>query len=149
MQTPAERTAQILKELDIATVTVVTDFLSAVRETTVASIERTYKKQWVGESTIDYILTVPAIWSDSAKNIMIQAAEAAGFGAHRNGFHLISEPEAAAAYTLKAIQPNNLNQGDTFVVCDAGGGTVDLISYNILRTSHPLEVSESVKGTGK
>jgi hypothetical protein len=33
---------------------------------------------------------------------------------------LISEPEAAAVYTLKAIQPNNLSVGDNFVVCDAG-----------------------------
>lgn len=37
---------------------------------------------------------------------------------------LISEPEAAAVYTLKAIQTNALNVGDNFVVCDAGGGTV-------------------------
>lgn len=38
---------------------------------------------------------------------------------------MISEPEAAAVYTLKAIQPNHLNIGDNFIVCDAGGGTVE------------------------
>jgi len=45
-------------------------------------------------------------------------------GVDGKGIRLISEPEAAAVYTLKAIQPNNLSVGDSFVVCDAGGGTV-------------------------
>jgi hypothetical protein len=58
---------------------------------------------------VEYILTVPAIWTDAAKSHMIKAAEDAGFGAHRVDFHLVSEPESAASYTLKAIQPNNLS----------------------------------------
>jgi len=45
-------------------------------------------------------------------------------GVDGKGIRLISEPEAAAVYTLKAIQPNSLSVGDNFVVCDAGGGTV-------------------------
>jgi hypothetical protein len=40
---------------------------------------------------------------------MVQAAKAAGYGNHRVDFNLVSEPEAAAAYALKVIQPNNLN----------------------------------------
>jgi hypothetical protein len=38
----------------------------------------------------------------------------------RHELQLISEPEAAAVYTLKAIQPNHLKIGDNFIVCDAG-----------------------------
>ncbi|KAF8247963.1 hypothetical protein K440DRAFT_583997 [Wilcoxina mikolae CBS 423.85] len=53
---------------------------------------------------------------------MVQAVHAAGFGTHRVDFHLVSEPEAAAAYCLKKIQPNDLKRGDTFIICDAGGG---------------------------
>ena len=68
---------------------------------------------------VEWVLTVPAVWSDSAKNATLQAAERAGMGKAKN-LKLISEPEAAAVYTLKAIQPNNLNVGDNFVVCDAG-----------------------------
>lgn len=37
--------------------------------------------------------------------------------------------------------------GDAFVLCDAGGGTVDLISYEITNLD-PLEFRELVKGTG-
>lgn len=62
---------------------------------------------------------------------------------------LITEPEAAALFTLEDIKYRglevrdhafvwpflllltNLQTGDAIVVCDAGGGTVDLISYEI------------------
>jgi hypothetical protein len=38
--------------------------------------------------------------------------------------------------------------GQTFVVCDAGGGTVDLISYKIEQVSPRLVVKEATSGTG-
>lgn len=50
-------------------------------------------------------------------------------------------------YTLTAIQPNILKLNDNFVVCDAGGGTVDLITYKVTQLS-PLQVEESVVGSG-
>ena len=40
-----------------------------------------------------------------------------------------------------------LKVGDAFVLSDAGGGTVDLISYEITRLD-PLELRELVPGTG-
>lgn len=106
--TPAQKTAQTLQELRIPPVTVVSDFLKSVLEITTASIERTYDSRFVCDSMVEYVLTIPAIWSDSAKALTVQAAESAGFGIHRDDFNLVSEPESAAAYTLKAIQPNNL-----------------------------------------
>lgn len=129
--TPADKTAQMLEHIGIEPVAVVTDFLTSVRELTIASIEQTYDTEWVRNSKIQYILTVPAIWSDSSKEKMIQAAKDAGFGIHRTDFYLVSEPEAAAgayhynsilkvymliihpAYTLKAIQPHEINVGQT------------------------------------
>lgn len=68
---------------------------------------------------VQFVLTVPAVWSDSAKDATLKAAEKAGMG-KRHELQLISEPEAAAVYTLKAIQPNHLKIGDNFIVCDAG-----------------------------
>lgn len=41
----------------------------------------------------------------------------------------------------------NLNIDDNYVVCDAGGGTVDLITYRVADNS-PLRLEESVRGTG-
>ena len=106
--TPAQRTALKLRQSNLTPVAVVTDFLAAVRETALASIEGTYGSEWTRTARKEYVLTVPAIWSDTAKSLMVKAAQDAGFGVHRVDFNLISEPEAAAAYTLRAIQPNNL-----------------------------------------
>lgn len=60
---------------------------------------------------------------------------------------MISEPEAAAVYSLKMTPPKGLKVGSNFVVCDAGGGTVDLIAYKVT-SLYPLLVEESAVGTG-
>lgn len=60
---------------------------------------------------------------------------------------LIKEPEAAALYTLRDLG-FSLQVGDVFVTCDAGGGTVDLISYEVEEISPRLKLKELVPGTG-
>ncbi|KAL4747143.1 hypothetical protein BDW72DRAFT_209839 [Aspergillus terricola var. indicus] len=92
-----------------------------------------------------FILTVPAVWSDKAKDATLRAAVDAGVDMKH--IYLVSEPEAAALYTLRAIQPNTVAANDVFTVCDAGGGTVDLISYKI-KTLEPLVLVEVVEGMG-
>jgi hypothetical protein len=61
---------------------------------------------------------------------------------------LIKEPEAAALYTLHVLQDRALAVGDALVICDAGGGTVDLISYEITKLAPKLELKELVPGKG-
>ncbi|PYH98153.1 actin-like ATPase domain-containing protein [Aspergillus ellipticus CBS 707.79] len=95
---------------------------------------------------IRFVLTVPAVWSDKAKDSTLLAAVKAGISAQ--DISLVSEPEAAALYSLRAIQPNAIAKNDVFIVCDAGGGTVDLISYQI-RELEPLALVEVVKGAGR
>ncbi|PYI00230.1 actin-like ATPase domain-containing protein [Aspergillus sclerotiicarbonarius CBS 121057] len=93
-----------------------------------------------------FILTVPAVWSDKAKNSTLRAATKAGIPPQ--DVSLVSEPEAAALYSLRATQPNSIAKNDVFIVCDAGGGTVDLISYQITKLE-PLTLREVVKGAGR
>ncbi|KAF8245501.1 actin-like ATPase domain-containing protein [Wilcoxina mikolae CBS 423.85] len=145
--TPAHDTAHTLENLKISPVTVVSDFLRLVRDITKTSINRTYGAEFVRGSKVEYVLTIPAIWSNLARARMVEAAEIAGFGSHRAEFNLIGEPESAAVYALKEIQANALKKGDTFIVCDAGGGTVDLIAYKILQME-PLRLDEIVSGCG-
>lgn len=59
----------------------------------------------LGGMVIDRLLL--QVWSDSAKAQTLHAAEVVGLGT-KNNLRLISEPEAAAVYSLKAIQPNML-----------------------------------------
>lgn len=144
---PAVKTAAELRRLGIQPVEVIQDFLSAIRKIVCENMENTYHREFVADSKVEYVITIPAIWSDSAKALMVQAARKAGYGQHRVDFHLLSEPEAAAAHTLKVIQPHDFKADDTFIICDAGGGTVDLISYRI-QSLDPLRVDEVVSGTG-
>lgn len=133
-----------IQRLNTTPMQVVADFLAEVRKILVKSVEQTYLMEDIPIMTI---ITIPAIWNDMAKDLMVQAAVKAGFGVHRLDFQLISEPEAAAAYTLKGSDAVNLCVGDSFVICDAGGGTVDLISYKITG-QRPLRLEEVVRGSG-
>ncbi|KAI7902034.1 uncharacterized protein BX663DRAFT_511512 [Cokeromyces recurvatus] len=86
------------------------------------------------QSRFRYCLTVPAMWSDRAKATMREAAIRAGLinsDDHPDRLMLISEPEAAALYCEKKSEQFNLRHGQRFMICDAGGGTVDLIVFEI------------------
>ncbi|KAH7015618.1 hypothetical protein EDB80DRAFT_566159 [Ilyonectria destructans] len=139
-------TAAQLKRFNKNVVDAVSDYLTQIYIHTMDTLTRRYGESFMASTKVEFVLTCPAVWSDAAKNTTLQAAERAGMGS-RSEIQMISEPEAAAVYTLKAIQPNHLNVGDNFIVCDAGGGTVDLIAYQIMSLK-PLRVEESAVGTG-
>ncbi|KAI0855503.1 actin-like ATPase domain-containing protein [Xylaria cubensis] len=141
-----QETATQLKTFNKTVVDAVSDYLTEIYKHTMDTLTRRYGESFMASTKVDFVLTCPAVWSDAAKNTTLQAAERAGMGS-KSEIQMISEPEAAAVYTLKAIQPNHLNVGDNFVVCDAGGGTVDLIAYKVISLK-PLRVEESAVGTG-
>ncbi|KAI1175764.1 actin-like ATPase domain-containing protein [Nemania sp. FL0916] len=142
----SHETATQLQAYRKTVVDAVADYLTEIYRYTMDTLTRRYGESFMASTKVDFVLTCPAVWSDAAKNTTLQAAERAGMGS-RSEIQMISEPEAAAVYTLKAIQPNHLNVGDNFVVCDAGGGTVDLIAYKVISLK-PLRVEESAVGTG-
>lgn len=72
-------------------------------------IKTTYPMQAEVESKVEWILTVPAIWKDAAKDMMIRAARQAGFGERGVGFELTSEPECGATHALNVLQEHNLS----------------------------------------
>jgi molecular chaperone DnaK (HSP70) len=96
---------------------------------------------------LEFCLTVPAIWSEVAKEKTLKACKTAGVKTKAD-ILLVSEPEAAAIYALHGLDPHGLAIGDSFVLCDAGGGTVDLISYTITQLYPILKVKEAASGTG-
>lgn len=120
---PLETAAQ-LRRFGKNVADAVTDYLTQVHAHTMDTLTRRYGESFMASTRVDFVLTCPAVWSDAAKDTTLQAAERAGMGS-RDDIQMISEPEAAAVYTLKAIQPNHLSVGDNFIVCDAGGGTVE------------------------
>jgi len=57
---------------------------------------------FVDSTPIEYILTVPAVWSDKSKSDTLWCASQAGFGP-MDKIRLITEPEAAAVYTFTTV----------------------------------------------
>jgi len=84
---------------------------------------------------VNWILTIPAIWTDEARQFMREAASNAGM--NRN--QLVLEPEAAALFAIE--KPLRLGENFTteklgphtkYIVADIGGGTVDMCVHEIL-----------------
>jgi molecular chaperone DnaK (HSP70) len=86
------------------------------------TLHRHFGEQFLQRQQVSYVITVPAIWSDKAKDRTRQAAYRAGI--LRRKLVLITEPEAAALYCATFCKEVDLEAGDRFLVCDAGGGTV-------------------------
>ncbi|ESZ94881.1 hypothetical protein SBOR_4757 [Sclerotinia borealis F-4128] len=96
-------------------------------------------------SVVEFALTVPTIWSPNASRILQTAlqtaARAVKFGDTSDAIvpYIVSEPEAAATYMLAGT--NSVHLGETFIIADCGGGTCDIVTYEI-GTKHPLRLSE-------
>ncbi|KAI4195683.1 MAG: hypothetical protein LQ346_003376 [Caloplaca aetnensis] len=105
----------------------VTDYLTALRIHAERVLRHKLPESALDSTPVEYVITTPAVWSDRAQAATRLCAQQAGMGTGSN-LHVITEPEAAAMYALDAMDPHNIKVGDTFVLCDAGGGTVDLIS---------------------
>ncbi|KAF4959813.1 hypothetical protein FGADI_1315 [Fusarium gaditjirri] len=116
------------------------------------NIVRAEGSRMMNVSVVHLVVTLPAIWPHYVRSRMTEALGLAGLldinRAGQTTLTFISEPEAAALTCLKENADRfNVRVGDHFVICDAGGGTVDLITYKIEKLD-PLIMSESVKGDG-
>ncbi|KAF9437624.1 Heat shock 70 kDa protein 12A [Entomortierella beljakovae] len=130
--------------------TAISDYLKALHEYVKEKILNQFGSSY-SQNKFRYCLTVPAIWSDKAKNVMRKAAIQADLiteSDHPDRLSLVSEPEAAALYCERACKQFDLKHGDQFMICDAGGGTVDLIVYKVDSSTGKRHLSEVTKGHG-
>ncbi|KAI4255015.1 MAG: hypothetical protein L6R42_006950 [Xanthoria sp. 1 TBL-2021] len=132
-----------LQRLGKAPTAVATDYISAIFRHAVAKIESKYPQGFFQMLKKQYVMTVPAMWEEAAQDATLRAARNAGISPVK----LVKEPEAAALFTLHHMGDKGLRVGDAFVICDAGGGTVDSISYEILSLK-PFTLKELVKPEG-
>lgn len=122
----------------------VTDYFTALRKHLDALLRRRLLPS-AAQKPREYILTVPATWSQRAKDDTLTYAHNAGMGS-RDRIHMVTEPEAAALYDLqKRERDRSLEQGDVFTICDAGGGHVlnpnNALSIHVLTTFGAAELS--------
>jgi len=59
-----------------------------------------------------------------------------------------SEPEAAAIHASTLSSLHNLRPSQSFIICDAGGGTVDTAAYKLIGQLSALEIAETCARTG-
>jgi molecular chaperone DnaK (HSP70) len=107
------------------------DFLTRIRRYVLDEVlPSRFGAKFLANQQISYVITVPAIWSEKAKSLTHLAALRAGI--HHKKLTLITEPEAAALYCATLCTEVSLEQGDRFLICDAGGGTVVSPVYYII-----------------
>ena len=132
------------KEVDIQFI--IQLILQEIKKKALEQIKRTMPQ--LQDNNIHWIITVPAIWEIKSKQIMINAAQEAGLirddDDPSNFFAL--EPEAASLYYHNSTQAqiNNIELGEPFIVCDFGGGTVDIVTQKKVKNNNQFSKFEEV-----
>ncbi|KAJ4271774.1 hypothetical protein NW762_000480 [Fusarium torreyae] len=142
----------LLKKSKKNAIEVVGCYLRKIWNHAIESIHRSVGVELLQKSKFHVVVTLPAIWPDYAHERMRRAAKISGMldarPCGKTILVFVSEPEAAALATIKDLSKRStIKKGDTMVICDAGGGTVDLISY-VIKSMNPFVVKECVKGDG-
>lgn len=96
----------------------------------------------IKDKDIKWVVTVPAIWSNQNKQIMIEASLNAGLIQRNteNSLFLSYEPEAAAYY----CQNENIliPENKPYIVCDLGGGTADIVCHMKIRINNQIKIKQ-------
>ncbi|KAI1407357.1 actin-like ATPase domain-containing protein [Hypoxylon sp. FL1857] len=144
------RAKKVLREYNKTAVDLIADYFKCLWEHIMYTINKARGKIVVDGLTFHVVITVPAIWKGYARQGMEEAARKSGIlnsrPAGRTTLTFAPEPEAAALATI--CEPGRtIEEDDVYVICDAGGGTVDLVSYKVSDTD-PITLHEAVVGTG-
>ncbi|CAG7995699.1 unnamed protein product [Penicillium salamii] len=129
------------------------DFLRGVYTYTMDYLKQRLGPPIMQVTPLEFWFTVPAIWSDKAKEETMRVATSAGFGSRtQDKISMITEPEAAAVATLSTLSDDDLGLkvkiGDGAIICDCGGGTVDIVTYKIKQLKPVIRFEELLPGTG-
>ncbi|GAA5992968.1 hypothetical protein JCM5350_003063 [Sporobolomyces pararoseus] len=104
----------------------------------------------------DVLLTVPSGWDAAACSLMREAAIRAGLVQSSRGgdvnwrdrLQIITEPEAGAIHASTLSTLHHLRPSMSFLLCDAGGGTVDTAVYKLMGQLSELEIAEMCVRSG-
>lgn len=133
----------------------ISDYLRKLSELTLIVLKEKLGN-YITREDIQWCITVPAIWDEAAKREMKKCAEIAGLvqGPHcKDGEAsphpaiIVLEPEAASFYCQEEAD-FTLDDGDKFLVVDAGGGTVDFALHEKVGPPWSKKVKEVVPSSG-
>ena len=125
---------------------VIQKVLEKIKELAIEDIVKKRPKLKEQNEKFKWVVTVPAIWTEYQKNVMMEASIKAGLINENDDKSLFFalEPEAASLYCSinKEIDQNFFKKGEYYIVCDLGGGTGDIVAHlvgsnNNLNEIHP------------
>ena len=96
------------------------------------------------DQEIDWKVTVPAIWKNESKDIMRKACISAQiFNNDEQSTFFALEPEAAACdYSINNPNSDAILPGKTYIICDIGGGTVDISTHKRIEENGEIYIEE-------
>lgn len=92
---------------------VTADYLRSIYRYFQWVLESTYGKEFIDSQTLSYVITVPALWTDTSKAMILRAANNAGLNGKK--VELVTESEAAALYCGTICDEVDLHVGSKFV----------------------------------
>lgn len=126
--------------------------IKALKESLLNSL-KTHGAETIESRDILWVVTVPAIWTEPAKQFMRDAAESAGIP--RKQLKIALEPEAASIYCqylpiekLKGAEKGFTvsKTGTKYMVIDLGGGTADITLHEKLGEGKLKELDKASGG---
>ena len=136
------------KEADIQLI--ITKILKKISESALTQIQKSSDKT-ITKDNIRWVVTIPAIWEDKSKQIMINASIDAGLIKKNSdkSLFLALEPEVAGIYyytisqTTPSFKSDHINRGEPYIICDIGAGTVDICTHRKIINNN--QVSELIE----
>lgn len=127
---------------------IISDYLNQIRKVAIDFISAESKA--IPPQKVLWVLTMPAGWGDRAISRLREIAQQAGListnESDQDRLILMPEPEAAIIYCqqMTYISEELKKTGCRFMVVDAGGGTVDVASYEVKSRNKLAQLSRSV-----
>ena len=124
--------------------------LEAIKQIAIKEISKNRPYLEKENDKIKWIVTVPAIWNEHQKNVMMESCTEAGLinqNTDKSLFFAL-EPEAASLYCSinKEIERKYFQEGEYYIVCDLGGGTGDIVAHLIGSNNYLNEIYPSCGG---
>ncbi|KIM98784.1 hypothetical protein OIDMADRAFT_181289 [Oidiodendron maius Zn] len=152
LRSKSARDMKALKHVKV--VDIISEYLGQLLKHTKARLIESH--DFRDDSIVEFVLCVPTSWSDKACRIMQDALTTAvktsqlvilKHGIIKDLF-IVAESEAAATYALEDRKSlSQMTKGDSFLLLDCGGGTVDAVTYKLTRDD-PVRMEEVVGPDG-
>ena len=134
---------------------VISKLLKKISENAILQLQAT--KIMFEREDIKWVVTIPAIWDEKSKDIMIKASIKAGLIGENDdkSLFLALEPEAAGIYYCLSYIHNKkllcpqMQNCLPYMICDIGGGTVDICTHRrIINNNKTVELIEEYPPMG-